>query len=93
MQISMSGVLQKHKWENCMTIDRQSWGFRRNAVLAEYLGIEQLITQLAQTVRSVLLYFISFYFIYLFSLADSNPMNRCREKHSIKEKYVQEYKV
>ena len=22
------GVLQQHKWENAMTIDRQSWGFR-----------------------------------------------------------------
>jgi len=49
----MSGVLQKHKWEDCMTIDRASWGFRRNVVLADYLNIEQLITQLAQTVRSV----------------------------------------
>ena len=49
----VSGVLQKHKWENCMTIDRRSWGYRRDAVLADYLSIEQLITQLAQTVRSV----------------------------------------
>jgi len=36
-----------------MTIDRRSWGYRRDAVLADYLSIEQLITQLAQTVRSV----------------------------------------
>jgi len=49
--VCMSGVLQKHKWENCMTIDSGSWGFRRNALLADYLSIEQLITELAQTVR------------------------------------------
>jgi len=37
-----------------MTIDRQTWGFRRNAALGDYLSIDQLIAQLAQTVRFAL---------------------------------------
>jgi alpha-L-fucosidase len=44
------GVLQKHKWENCMTIDRYSWGYRRNAVEEDYLKPLDLITSLARTV-------------------------------------------
>ncbi|CAG0922794.1 unnamed protein product, partial [Notodromas monacha] len=30
------GTLQPHKWENCWTIDKQSWGYRRNAHIWEY---------------------------------------------------------
>ncbi|XP_012245713.2 alpha-L-fucosidase [Bombus impatiens] len=44
------GVLLPHKWENCMTIDRKSWGFRRNAVLSEYLTLSELVKELAITV-------------------------------------------
>ena len=39
------------KWENAMTIDRHSWGFRRDANLKDYLSIEELIGQLVSTVR------------------------------------------
>lgn len=49
--IGMIGKLQKMKWENAMTIDRHSWGFRREANLKDYLKIEELIKQLASTVR------------------------------------------
>lgn len=44
------GVLQSHKWENCLTIDRRSWGFRRNAPLSDYMAIEELIEELVKTV-------------------------------------------
>uniref|UniRef100_A0A4W3GKT6 alpha-L-fucosidase n=1 Tax=Callorhinchus milii TaxID=7868 RepID=A0A4W3GKT6_CALMI len=37
------GHLLPHKWENCMTIDRKSWGFRRNAELRDFLSIQQLV--------------------------------------------------
>lgn len=49
--IGIIGKLQKMKWENAMTIDRHSWGFRREANLKDYLKIEELIKQLASTVR------------------------------------------
>ncbi|CAN8021386.1 unnamed protein product [Ixodes persulcatus] len=44
------GILLKHKWENAMTIDKHSWGYRRNANLSDYLSIEKLIEELASTV-------------------------------------------
>ncbi|XP_031562279.1 alpha-L-fucosidase-like isoform X2 [Actinia tenebrosa] len=45
------GVLVKHKWENAMSMDKMSWGYRRNATqLAEYNTIQELIGQLVTTV-------------------------------------------
>jgi len=44
-------TLQKHKWENAMTIDRYSWGFRREATLEDYLSIEEILEELVITVR------------------------------------------
>ncbi|KAJ8925084.1 hypothetical protein NQ315_001256 [Exocentrus adspersus] len=43
-------VLLEHKWENVMTIEKQSWGYRREATLSDYLTIQELITQLVTTV-------------------------------------------
>lgn len=44
------GKLQNHKWENAMTLDGDSWGYRRNAALGDYLTFAQLVGQLASTV-------------------------------------------
>ncbi|CAB3985617.1 alpha-L-fucosidase-like isoform X1, partial [Paramuricea clavata] len=44
------GILQKHKWENAMTVDKKSWGFRREAKLEDFLTIHELISELAETV-------------------------------------------
>lgn len=48
---SSPGVLQPHKWENAMTIDTKSWGYRRNSNLSAYISIDNLIWQLVSTVR------------------------------------------
>ncbi|XP_051170480.1 alpha-L-fucosidase-like [Leptopilina boulardi] len=44
------GILQTHKWENAMTIDRKSWGFRRNADLKDYMSLQELVIDLVITV-------------------------------------------
>ena len=45
------GTLQNHKWENALTVDKGSWGYRRNVDIDLYLNISQLLYQLASTVR------------------------------------------
>ncbi|XP_064607689.1 alpha-L-fucosidase-like [Liolophura sinensis] len=44
------GVLQSHKWENAMTIDKTSWGFRRDNFLSDYFSMDDLTQLLAETV-------------------------------------------
>ncbi|KAF5277103.1 hypothetical protein FQA39_LY06341 [Lamprigera yunnana] len=44
------GVLQPHKWENAMTIDKSSWSYRRDAKLADYMTIHELLKTLVETV-------------------------------------------
>uniref|UniRef100_A0A7G3ACN5 Putative alpha-L-fucosidase n=1 Tax=Lutzomyia longipalpis TaxID=7200 RepID=A0A7G3ACN5_LUTLO len=44
------GVLQPHKWENAMTIDKKSWGYRHEAQLSDYLTSWDLISEMASTV-------------------------------------------
>jgi len=34
-----------------MTVDSQAWGYRRNAVLADFLKPHDIITTLVETVR------------------------------------------
>lgn len=48
--LSKTGVLQKHKWENAMTLDRRSWGYRREATASDYLSFHELVTELAETI-------------------------------------------
>ncbi|XP_063430610.1 alpha-L-fucosidase-like [Mytilus trossulus] len=44
------GKLQKYKWEDCMSVDKYSWGYRRNAPLDSYLDINQIISTFASTI-------------------------------------------
>ncbi|XP_063430692.1 alpha-L-fucosidase-like [Mytilus trossulus] len=44
------GVLQKFKWENCMTIDTHSWGYRRNSNIDAYLSVHEIISTFASTI-------------------------------------------
>ena len=44
------GHLLPHKWESCMTVDRQSWGYRREMELADVLSPEELVANLVEVV-------------------------------------------
>jgi len=42
--------LQNHKWENALTLDRKSWGYRRNMKLSDVLTMGEIIENLVSTV-------------------------------------------
>lgn len=42
-------TLQPRKWENAMTLDYHSWGYRRNAPLSDYMPLSELLRELAST--------------------------------------------
>lgn len=44
------GQLIQRKWENAMTIDKESWGYRQEADLKDYLSSAELIGELVSTV-------------------------------------------
>lgn len=48
--IFIAGKVIGRKWENAMTIDKYSWGYRRNARALDVFSIQNLITQLVETV-------------------------------------------
>eukprot|EP00922_Rhytidocystis_sp_ex-Travisia-forbesii_P057564 GHVS01085223.1.p1 GENE.GHVS01085223.1~~GHVS01085223.1.p1 ORF type:complete len:524 (-),score=89.04 GHVS01085223.1:67-1638(-) len=43
-------TLQARYWENCQSIDRKSWGVRRNAKLSDFLDLSEIIEQLLSSV-------------------------------------------
>ena len=45
------GRLVPHKWENCMTLDSYSWGYRRKLRLEDVRSIEYVIESLVETIR------------------------------------------
>ena len=46
----MPGKLLHRKWENCMTLDKYSWAYRRTASLQDYLTDRELLLQVAESV-------------------------------------------
>uniref|UniRef100_A0A1I7TZM1 alpha-L-fucosidase n=1 Tax=Caenorhabditis tropicalis TaxID=1561998 RepID=A0A1I7TZM1_9PELO len=44
------GTLLERKWENCMTLDKHSWGNRRNMKASEVYTAFDIIEQLARTI-------------------------------------------
>ncbi|XP_067862586.1 tissue alpha-L-fucosidase-like [Heptranchias perlo] len=42
--------LQNHKWEMCTSIDKWSWGYRRNMQLSEVMDLPSIISSLLNTV-------------------------------------------
>ncbi|CAF1229060.1 unnamed protein product [Didymodactylos carnosus] len=46
------GHLVPHKWENCFTLDKDSWGYRRTASLNDYITIQELLKEVVTTVST-----------------------------------------
>ncbi|XP_061169907.1 plasma alpha-L-fucosidase-like [Saccostrea echinata] len=44
------GHVLPHKWVNAMTLDKLSWGYRRDADLSQYYTIEELLEEMIYTV-------------------------------------------
>ena len=44
------GKLQAKKWEDAMTLDKNSWGYSRRSTFKDYYTIRELILEMAQTV-------------------------------------------
>lgn len=43
-------ALDPRKWEDCLTVDKTSWGYNRNATLAEYMTVGELVESLLSVV-------------------------------------------
>lgn len=49
----LSGTLQKFKWEDCTTVQKGSWGYKRNTDISGYLTAQELIAELVTVVRCI----------------------------------------
>lgn len=63
------GVLQKRKWENALTIDKYSWGYRADARLEDFLTSEELIEGA--------FYLLALFFIYITLIKILNNFRNC----------------
>lgn len=45
-----TGHLLAHKWENAFSLDKFSWGFRRNMNISDILTINQVLKNVVSTV-------------------------------------------
>ncbi|KAF2901670.1 hypothetical protein ILUMI_04513, partial [Ignelater luminosus] len=43
-------VLQNHKWENAMTLDKESWGYRRYNSITDIMTTAELLKTLTETI-------------------------------------------
>ncbi|CAF1176629.1 unnamed protein product [Adineta ricciae] len=46
------GHLVTHKWENCFTIDKNSWGFIRTSGVNDYRSIQEILMEIVTTVST-----------------------------------------
>uniref|UniRef100_A0A0N4ZQ65 Putative alpha-L-fucosidase n=1 Tax=Parastrongyloides trichosuri TaxID=131310 RepID=A0A0N4ZQ65_PARTI len=44
------GIMINKKWENCMTLDRKSWGYRRDINSNDIYTVEEVIDSLVRTI-------------------------------------------
>ncbi|XP_028936125.1 tissue alpha-L-fucosidase [Ornithorhynchus anatinus] len=44
------GTLPDHKWEMCTSVDKMSWGYRRNMEVLQLMSEEEIILELVETV-------------------------------------------
>ncbi|XP_075969352.1 alpha-L-fucosidase isoform X2 [Anticarsia gemmatalis] len=44
------GKLMEHKWENAFTVDKKSWGFRRNMPITDIFTLNQILYEIVSTV-------------------------------------------
>ena len=43
------GKLQRHKWEDALTVDKVSWGIRRNINIEDIMSMDELIEKVRST--------------------------------------------
>ena len=48
------GTLQKFKWEDALTVQKDSWGYERNTDLSGYHTTNELVDDLVSVVRCVM---------------------------------------